>query len=146
MCSQILFCTVRKNLLHKMCSLILTYTIDHRIPNYEQNIILNLLLHQQKKINLFNWRRKKLRISILLKYCIVFNVQSIFYLTHYHTMPHFDALKIYSCGKLCKKRRNCLLTSNFSFSHNVFYHIWHLVFISNALLNVVCNLFQFGPV
>ena len=29
-------------------------------------------------------------------------------LTHYHTMLHFDALKIYSCGKLCEKRRNCL--------------------------------------
>ena len=30
-------------------------------------------------------------------------------LTHYHTMLHFDALKIYSCGKHCEKRRNCLL-------------------------------------
>ena len=30
-------------------------------------------------------------------------------LTHYHTMPHFDALKIYSCGKHGEKRRNCLL-------------------------------------
>ena len=29
-------------------------------------------------------------------------------LTHYHTMPHFDTLKIYSCGKHCEKRRNCL--------------------------------------
>ena len=31
-------------------------------------------------------------------------------LTHhmYHTMPHFDALKIYSYGKHCEKRRNCL--------------------------------------
>ena len=29
-------------------------------------------------------------------------------LTHYHTMPQFDALKIYSCGKYCEKRRNCL--------------------------------------
>ena len=29
-------------------------------------------------------------------------------LTHYHTMLHFDALKIYSCGKHCEKKRNCL--------------------------------------
>ena len=29
-------------------------------------------------------------------------------LIHYHTMPNFDALKIYSCGKHCEKRRNCL--------------------------------------
>ena len=26
------------------------------------------------------------------------------YFTHYHTMPHFDALQIYSCGKHCEKR------------------------------------------
>ena len=30
-------------------------------------------------------------------------------LIHYHTMPHFDAPKIYSCEKHCEKRRNCLL-------------------------------------
>ena len=30
------------------------------------------------------------------------------WLTHYHTMPHFHALKIYSCKKNCEKRRNCL--------------------------------------
>ena len=29
-------------------------------------------------------------------------------LTHYRTVPHSDALKIYSCGKHCEKRRNCL--------------------------------------
>ena len=29
-------------------------------------------------------------------------------LTHYHTMPHFDALKINSCGKHCEKRKNGL--------------------------------------
>ena len=33
-------------------------------------------------------------------------------LTHYHTIPHFDAPKTYSCGKHCgkhcEKRRNCL--------------------------------------
>ena len=30
--------------------------------------------------------------------------------TNYHTMPHFDALKIYSCGKHCEKRRDCFYT------------------------------------
>ena len=29
-------------------------------------------------------------------------------LTQYHTLPSFDALKIYGCGKHCEKRRNCL--------------------------------------
>ena len=44
------------------------------------------------------------------------------------------------------KKEKLLVTSNFSFSHNVFYPIWHLFSILNALWNVVCNLFQFGPV
>ena len=35
---------------------------------------------------------------------IMLNVE----LTHYHTMLHFDTLKIYSCRKHCEKRRNCL--------------------------------------
>ena len=31
-------------------------------------------------------------------------------LTHFHTMPYFDALKICTnCGNLREKRRNCLL-------------------------------------
>ena len=30
------------------------------------------------------------------------------HLTHYHTIPHFDAKTLYSCGKHCEKRRNCL--------------------------------------
>ena len=75
-------------------------------------------------------------------------IHTIGALTHYHTMPHFEAPKIYSCGKHCEKRRNCLEqaislfltmfstwnkqflsfsqcfplgTSNFSLSHNVFH-------------------------
>ena len=36
-------------------------------------------------------------------------------LTHYHTMPHFDALKIYSCGKHCEKRRNCQINMALNF-------------------------------
>ena len=42
-----------------------------------------------------------MRQSILLTF-------SDFLLTYHHTMPHFDALKIYSCGKHCEKRRYCL--------------------------------------
>ena len=29
-------------------------------------------------------------------------------LTHYHTMPHFDTLMRYRCGKHCETRRNLL--------------------------------------
>ena len=38
-----------------------------------------------------------------------FKRTNLLILTSYHTMPHFEALKIYNCGKHCEKRRNCLL-------------------------------------
>ena len=37
-------------------------------------------------------------------------------LTNYDTMSHFDARKIYSCGKDCEKRRNYLLQEFYPFS------------------------------
>ena len=33
--------------------------------------------------------------------------KSVVWLTHYHALPHFDALKIYISGIHCEKRRNC---------------------------------------
>ena len=41
------------------------------------------------------------------------------------------------------EKQKLLVTSNFSFSHNVFYPVWHIFFILNALSNVVCNLKTF---
>ena len=38
----------------------------------------------------------------------VLDASKIAEFTHYHTMLYFDALKIYSCGKDCEKKRNCL--------------------------------------
>ena len=40
-------------------------------------------------------------------------------LTHYHTMPHFDALKLYSCGKECEKKEKLLVTFNLHTSYLV---------------------------
>ena len=53
-------------------------------------------------------------------------------LTHYHTIPPFDALKINSYRKHCEKRK-LLITSDFSFSHKIFYPIWYLFSILNTL-------------
>ena len=53
-------------------------------------------------------------------------------LTHYHTIPHFDALKIYSCGKYHEKKRNCCNKPFLLFSQ-CFLPKWHLFFILNAL-------------
>ena len=36
-------------------------------------------------------------------------IRSTTVLTHDDTMPHFDTLKIYSCGKHCEKKRDCFL-------------------------------------
>ena len=44
------------------------------------------------------------------------------------------------------EKEKLLVTINFSFSHTVFYPMGHLFFVSNALSNVVCNLFPLGPV
>ena len=52
--------------------------------------------------------------------------------THYHTMPNFDAIKTYSCQKHGEKGA-IACNKHFSFSHNVFYPVWHLFFILNAL-------------
>ena len=65
--------------------------------------------------------------------------------THYLTMSHFEALKIYGCGKHCEKGE-IACSKQFLLSHNVFYTLWYLFFILNALFNVVWNLFQIGPV
>ena len=52
--------------------------------------------------------------------------------TNNHTIPHFDALRYIAVENIVRKEK-LLVKSNFSFSHNVFYPIWHLFFILNAL-------------
>ena len=48
-------------------------------------------------------------------------------LTHYHTMLHIDSLKIYSFGKHLR------YIAFENTARNVFHHIWHFIFILNAL-------------
>ena len=45
-------------------------------------------------------------------------------LSHYHTMPHFDTLKIYSNSK------------QFLLFHNVFYPAWHFFFYFKSTLTL----------
>ena len=51
---------------------------------------------------------KKFMTAIIKAKLIHGEFKYLFLLTHYHIMPHFDALKIYRYGKHCEKRRNCL--------------------------------------
>ena len=51
-----------------------------------------------------------------LTFCLVFvtnmrlelRLEKSAMIVPYRTIPRFDALKMYSCGKHCMKRRNCL--------------------------------------
>ena len=73
-----------------------------------------------------------MRMKIIL-YWVALGIFSLTYnccLTNYHTMMHFDALRIYRwLWKTLWEKAKLLVTSNFSFSHNVFYPIWYLFFI-----------------
>ena len=73
-------------------------------------------------------------LKMKLKHAVISNVYFVGVLTHYHTMPHFDALKIYSCGKHCEKRRKCLLRNKqFLLFSQCFLPHMALIFILNAL-------------
>ena len=54
-------------------------------------------------------------------------------LTRDHKIPHFDALKVYSYGKHCEKRRNCLYQATSPFLTMFSNPIWYIFFILKAL-------------
>ena len=55
-------------------------------------------------------------------------------LTHYHTMPHFDALKIYSRGKRGEKRKKIARNKQFLLFSQCFLAQMALIFF---ILNVL---------
>ena len=80
--------------------------------------------------------------KIRVLYHNVSNVQAcnaVQQLTHYHTILHFDALKIHvyrhniAVENIVRKGKIACNKKFFSFSHNVFYPIWYLFFTLNAL-------------
>ena len=80
------------------------------------SLLHNRLLTTLTKKHFENIMRKKRKscnqhFLLFLQYFLPYRKhKSLFelHLTHYHTMLQFDTLKIYSCGKHCEKRRNCL--------------------------------------
>ena len=60
-------------------------------------------------------------------------------LTHYHTMPHCDALKIYGRGKHCEKRTNCsqqaisLVLAMFSNLNGIYFSFWMHFKVSSTI-------------
>ena len=86
-------------------------------------------------------RQQLLSIWTSLKFCCLVKV-----LTLSKTSPGFYVSAVQVFLKHCGKRRNCSLTSNFSFSHCVFYPFGELSAIFIRFENVVCKLFEFGRV
>ena len=72
-------------------------------------------------------------------------IQQSAFLIHYHTMPHFDTLKICSRGKYCEKGE-IACNKQFLLFSQCFLPYMALIFHFNCTQNVVCNLFEFGPV
>ena len=69
------------------------------------------------------------------------------FLTHYHTMPNFDALKITSCGKNCEKG-DIACNKQFLLFSQCFLHLRYvaLIFHCKCTLKYRLQFFQFGPV
>ena len=67
------------------------------------------------------------------------------HLTHYHTMPHFDTLRYIAVENIVRKGEIACNKQFLLFVQCVPPYMAHF-FVSNALENVVYNLFQFGPV
>ena len=74
---------------------------------------------KQQNFSLVKIESTSKRFQCRHKYVIILDVYFMS-LTHYHTKPHFDALKIYSYGKHCKKSKNCLLQANSPFLTDFF--------------------------
>ena len=67
-------------------------------------------------------------------------------LTLYHTIPTFNNPKEEGFGKHYGEKEKMLVTSIFSFSHNVFYTVKDRNYHCCNIKYVICKSFQFGPV
>ena len=67
-------------------------------------------------------------------------------LTLSHSRPGFNVSAVQVFWKHGGKKEKLLVTSNFSFSHSVFYQFWELFAIFIKFEIAVCKLFQFGRV
>ena len=69
------------------------------------------------------------------------------YVTHYHTMPHFDELKVYSCGRIVRKGEIACYKHFLLFSQCFLPHmglIFHFKSTLKCRRNIFFNLGQSG--
>ena len=98
-------------ILHKENKTVLNLIIVDYTPNSIAVISISLT-------NVFGGIMESVCPSIHVSVCVqnvLGSIKALGVLTYYHTMPHFDALKIKSCGKHCEKRRNCLKRATYHF-------------------------------
>ena len=62
------------------------------------------------------------------------------FITHYHTIPHFDTLMIFSCGKHCEKRRKGEIACNKQFLLFSQRFLPHMVLIFHFNCTLKCRL------
>ena len=72
-------------------------------------------------------RLQVLSIWTSLKICRLVKSEPI--TTQYHIFMHYRYVAVENIVRIVK----LIVSSNFSFSHNVFYLLWHLIFILHAL-------------
>ena len=80
-----------------------------------------------------------------LKNCLLY-ISSSYNVNPFPKKPWFLCVCSTNPLKTLQEKEKLLVTSNFSFSHSVFYLFGELFAISNELEIVVCKLFQFGRV
>ena len=95
---------------------------------------LNFIWEGQKTL----WNKKRMLVTSIFTF--FYNI-----LAHYHTIPHFDALKIYSCGKHCEKGEMACNNQFLLFSQ-CFLPYMVLIFYFRYTLKCCLQYFQFGPV
>ena len=92
-----------------------TLTHYHTIPHFDALKMYSCRKHCEKRKNCLFQAISPFSQCFLPYLVLIFYFKCT--LTYYYTMPHFDALKIYSCRKHCKKRKNCLEQAIFPFAH-----------------------------
>ena len=102
----------------------------------------------EEKINIF---QQQLNVVLTLSHKTNFRLFELKqtadnYFNPFPNKPWFLRVCSTSLLKTLREKEKLLVTSNFSFSHSVFYLFGELSAIFNKLEIVVCKLFQFGRV
>ena len=106
------------------------------------SVFKRLTLQKRKTKSLFFLKELNSLLDLIMFLCYHHSYDWLFRsLSQDHTIPHFDALKIFSCGKHCEKRRNCLCNKQFLLFSQCFrpYIVIIFHFICILTLYLICK-------